>query len=197
MVQKRVVFILIFFLFQGFLFAQESERSLYQSTQSYLKATQTKDWKTVLDMMNPKIFAIAPKAMLEQMYRQMENDAGMRFMYSEMEIIGFKTELTLSDTSYVPVDYSMKIQIQLNPGIYKNAEDINQLHRGFEKTYAGQEVLYDQINSRFSIGIKNTLIASSALNSSLWYFSEYKANDPLLGFILPREVMNRLHAGWN
>ncbi|WP_157359818.1 hypothetical protein [Algoriphagus mannitolivorans] len=168
-----------------------------QSTQSYLNATQAKDWKSVLEMMNPKIFNYAPKAMLEQMYKQMENDSGMRFNYSEIEILRIKTEFILADTSYIPVDYSMTIQVHVNPKLYKNPDDIRLLHQGFEKTYAGQEVVFDPVNSRFSIDLKNTLIASSAQNSQLWYFSEYKANDPLLSYILPIEVMNRLLAGWN
>lgn len=178
-------------------FAQEDKEILLKSTQSYLSATQSKDWKTVLEMMNPKIFNFAPKPMLEQMYRQMENDSGMKFHFSGIEILSYKSEYTLADTSYIPVDYSMTIQVQLNPSIYKNADDIRVLHQGFEKTYAGQEVIYDQSSSRFFIDIKNTLIASSAQNSNLWHFSEYKANDPLLSYILPSEVINRLLAGWN
>jgi hypothetical protein len=197
MIKRILIILLVLTQVHLPLFSQETEKSLLKSTQIYFQATQLKDWKTVLDMMNPKVFHYAPKAIMEQMYRQMENDAGMKFIYSEMEIISIKSELTLADTSYIPVDYSMTLQIQLNPGIYRKPKDINLLHRGFEKTYSGQEVVFDQANSRFSIEIKNTLIASSALNSNLWYFSEYKAHDPLLNFILPTEVMNRLLEGWN
>lgn len=195
---QNLGFSILLFLFLGsFSFAQEDQKYLVQSTQSYLNATQTKDWKSVLEMMNPKIFNYAPKAMLEQMYKQMENDSGMRFVYSEIEILGIKTEFVLADTSYVPVDYAMTIQVQVNPKLYRSPDDIRVLHQGFEKTYAGQEVVFDPVNSRFSIDLKNTLIASSAQNSKLWYFSEYKANDPLLIHILPVEVMNRLLAGWD
>lgn len=189
--------ILLWFSLSSLGFAQEDKNILLQSTQTYLNATQEKDWKTVLDMMNPKIFNFAPKAMLEQMYRQMENDSGMKFLYSEVKILGIKSELTIADTSYIPVDYAMTIQIQLNPNLYKNSSDIRILHQGFEKTYAGQEVVFDQTSSRFLIDIKNTLIASSAQYSNLWHFSEYRANDPLLAYILPAEVMDRLLAGWN
>ena len=194
---KYLLFTLLYFPLQNHSYGQVKDSSLELSTKSYLKATQSKDWKTVLEMMNPKIFNFAPKAMLEQMYRQMENDAGMKFVFSEIEIMGIKSEYSLADTSYIPVDYSMTILVHINPNLYKNPEDVKVIHQGFEKTYAGQEVIYDPINSRFSIDIKNTLIASSAQNSNRWYFSEYKANDPILNFILPEEVMNRLLVGWN
>ena len=194
---KYLLFTLLYFSLQNHSYGQVKGSSLELSTKSYLEATQSKDWKTVLEMMNPKIFNFAPKAMLEQMYRQMENDAGMKFVFSEIEIMGIKSEYSLADTSYIPVDYSMTILVHINPNLYKNPEDIKVIHQGFEKTYAGQEVIYDPINSRFSIDIKNTLIASSAQNSNRWYFSEYKANDPILNFILPEEVMNRLLVGWN
>ena len=195
---KCLLFTILSFSFFSYpSFGQVKDSSLELSTKSYLDATQSKDWKKVLDMMNPKVFTIASKKMMEQMYRQMDNDSGLKFSFSEIEILGYKSALIISDTSYIPVDYSMTIQIQLNPGLFKNPEDISLLHRGFEKTYAGQEVVYDQLSSRFYIDIKNTLIALSAQNSGLWYFSEYKANDPLLNHILPNEVRQKLMAGWN
>ncbi|TDQ18841.1 hypothetical protein DFQ04_0649 [Algoriphagus boseongensis] len=163
----------------------------------YFLATQAKDWNKVLDMVNPRIFSIAPKDMMQQMYSQMESDSGMKFHFSEIKILGYKTELILQDTSYVPVDYSMILNIKLNPEIFKTPEHINMLHQGFEKTYAGQEVQFDQENAQFFIGVKNTLVASSAKNSNQWFFSEYKANDPLLSKILPAEVIDRLQKGWS
>lgn len=197
MLKSGLLFLLLFGSVQFSLIAQGGPTTLLESTQRYLNATQLKDWKTVLDSMNPKIFLYVSKPQLEQIYRQMENDPGMKVQYTEMEILNIKSGYILSDTNYIPVDYAMTLQIQLNPQLYPNPEDINHLHQGFEKTYAGQEVLFDQETSSFWIEIKNTLIASSVNGTDQWYFSEYKANDPLLSKILPLEVLARLEKGWS
>ncbi|WP_187174259.1 hypothetical protein [Algoriphagus sp. AK58] len=176
--------------------SQSHELTIQPKLDQYFLATQTKDWKTVLDMINPKIFSLAPRDMMEQMYSQMENEAGMRFDFENMKVLDFKEGLVLTDTIYVPVDYSMTMDIYLNPDLYSTEKEIQQLYESFQITYLGQGIQFIKENLKFSLDIKNTLIASSPLNQESWTFLEYKANDPLTSFLLPTEVIDRLQRGW-
>ncbi|PZV83934.1 hypothetical protein CLV31_105160 [Algoriphagus aquaeductus] len=195
--KKSVLFFLAAFLSIHCAWAQGHSLELQPKLEQYFLATKTKDWKTVLDMANPKIFTLAPRKMMEQMYSQMEHEVGMRFDFGEMKILDFKEGLVLTDTVYVPVDYTMTLEIYLNPSLFTTEKQIQQLYEGFQIAYSGQQIRFDEETMRFTIKVKNTLIASAKRDSNHWYFGEYKANDPLTRMIFPHEVLERLRQGWN
>lgn len=181
----------------GLAFAQANPALLQSHLDRYFLATQAKDWKTVLDMVHPKVFSLAPREIMEQMYSQMENESGMRFDFGEITILHFKTELVHSDTVYIPVDYAMTLEIHLNPSLFSSDKQIQQLFEAFQIAYSGQQISFDEAQNRFTINLKNTLIASTKKDSNHWYFGEYKANDPLTRLIFPDAVLDRLREGWN
>lgn len=165
--------------------------------ETYFLATQNKDWNGVMDMINPKIFSFAPRELMVQLYSQMESDAGMEMNFTEMEILDIKKGLEWSDTTYVPVDYKMTLLIHLNPNRYQDPEVLKSMSAGFELAYAGQDISFDRARMSFTIKVKNTLIASSKLDSDQWYFGEYKPTDPITKLIFPEEILKRLEQGWN
>jgi hypothetical protein len=193
--KRLLIFIPLFSLFFS---AKAQKIELIEAKlHHYFEATQTKDWETVMDMANPKIFNFASKESMVQLYSQMESDSGMGMDFSDMEILGIKKEYLLSDTLYVPVDYKMTLEIQLNPDRYQDPQVLNSMRAGFEIAYAGQEMSYDEENMRFIIKVRNTLIASSRKDSDEWYFGEYRPSDPVTKLIFPTEILNKLQTGWN
>ncbi len=184
------------FLF-SFLAKAQHNQVIENILEGYFQATENKDWVKVMDMANPKIFDFAPRETMIQLYAQMESDAGMGMEFSEMEILDIKKEYIHADTLYVPVDYKMTLEIQLNPARYQDPQLLNSMRAGFEVAYAGQDIVYDEENMRFTIKVKNTLIATSKQASNQWFFGEYKPNDPVTRLIFPSEVLNRLLQGWN
>lgn len=193
---KFRIFFLILFL-SSFLAKAQHNQVIEQILQDYFEATENKDWVKVINMANPKIFNFAPRETMIQLYTQMESDAGMGMDFSEMEVLDIKKEYIHADTLYVPVDYKMTLEIQLNPARYQDPQLLNSMRTGFEVAYAGQEMVYDQENMRFTIKVRNTLIATSKLSSNQWFFGEYKPNDPVTQLIFPTEVLDRLQNGWN
>lgn len=194
---KRIAWLALFLFFGYSTQAQEGNPALHFQLNHYLEATQSKDWSRILDMVNPKIFQLAPREMMEKMYSQLEKDGGIQFTISDLQVLDIKKSFTLSDTSYIPVDYSLVMSIQVNPEFYKTDNDLEILYRSFQHVYAGQEIYFDREKYTFTIHMKNTLVASSDTSTDQWYFSEYKANDPLVAYILPQEVRNKLQTGWN
>lgn len=179
-----------------FTFAQ-NEQVITNQLEKYFEATQTKDWTTIVELANPKIFSFVSKDMLIQLYGQMESDAGMKMDFQDMEILHIKKEFVLGDTSYVPVDYRMRLLIQLNPDLYQTEKEIQQIMDGFSIAYSGQEIQFDREALEFSIQVKNTLIANSKKDENQWYFGEYRANDPIAKLIFPEEILSKLEKGWN
>lgn len=178
-------------------FCQQEYSSVESRLETYFLATQNKDWNGVMDMINPKIFSFAPRELMVQLYSQMESDAGMEMNFTEMEILDIKKGLEWSDTTYVPVDYKMTLLIHLNPNRYQDPEVLKSMSAGFELAYAGQDISFDRARMSFTIKVKNTLIASSKLDSDQWYFGEYKPTDPITKLIFPEEILKRLEQGWN
>ena len=178
-------------------FCQQEYSSVESRLETYFLATQNKDWKAVIDMINPKVFSFTAKEQMVQLYSQMESDAGMEMNFTEMEILDIKKGLDWSDTTYVPVDYKMTLLIHLNPSRYQDQEVLNSMLTGFELAYSGQEIAFDREQMSFTIKVKNTLIASSKLDSNLWHFGDYKPTDPMTKLIFPTEILKKLEQGWN
>jgi hypothetical protein len=178
-------------------FSQSTSSQVESKLERYFQATQNKDWNQVMDMINPRIFNFAPRELMVQLYSQMESDAGMDMKFTEMEILHIKKGINLRDTTYMPVDYKMTLLIQLHPSRYQNADELQSMLAGFELAYAGQEINFDEASKKFTIRVRNTLIASSKLNSDTWFFGEYKPSDPITKLIFPLEILKKLEQGWN
>lgn len=195
---KKLLFVsLCILLFFQEVKSQNHSISIETELDKYFLATQNKDWNGVMDRINPKIFSFAPRELMVQLYSQMEADAGMEMNFTEMEILDIKKGVEWSDTTYVPVDYKMTLLIHLNPNRYQDPEVLKSMSAGFEIAYAGQDITFDQERMSFTIKVKNTLIASSKLDSDQWYFGEYKPTDPITKLIFPEEILKRLEQGWN
>lgn len=174
---------------------QQEKKLVEMEMIRYLQAMETKDWITVVNMVNPKYFLQVPKELLMQVYRQMDNQQGLQISFLEPKITSIKKELILADTSYIPVDYSLIMQIRPAPELFNSESELLDLYQEFEQSYQGQEVVFDQDSGLFYIDLKNTLIASKSGNQI--YFLEYHAKDPFLEKILPAQVLERLKLGWN
>ena len=195
---KKIIVLTALVFFSCFkVFSQHDSTTVESRLEAYFQATQKKDWNRVMEMINPKIFSFSPKELMIQLYTQMESDAGMEMNFTEMEILDIKKGLDWSDTTYVPVDYKMTLLIHLNPSRYQDQEVLNSMLTGFELAYSGQEIAFDREQLSFTIKVKNTLIASSKLDSDQWYFGEYKPTDPITKLIFPEEILKRLEQGWN
>jgi hypothetical protein len=120
----------------------------------------------------------------------------MLIRFDNSKILSFRTELVVSDTSYVPVDYSQYLYINVNPALYKTKKQLKTLQDGFELNYLGQGIEFDPNKHQFIVESRNTLIASSPVGKELWSFWEYRPNDPMIRLIFPKEVTERLKRGW-
>lgn len=195
---KKIIVLTALVFFSCFkVFSQHDSTTVESRLEAYFQATQKKDWNRVMEMINPKIFSFSPKELMIQLYTQMESDAGMEMNFTEMEILDIKKGLDWSDTTYVPVDYKMTLLIHLNPSRYQDQEVLNSMLTGFELAYSGQEIAFDREQLSFTIKVKNTLIASSKLDSNLWHFGDYKPTDPMTKLIFPTEILKKLEQGWN
>jgi len=195
---KKLLFVSLFIL----LFFQEVKSqnhsvSIETELDKYFLATQNKDWKAVIDMINPKVFSFTAKEQMVQLYSQMESDAGMEMNFTEMEILKIRKGVEWRDTTYVPVDYKITLIVDLNPSRYQDPDMLKSISTGFEVVYGGQDISFDREQMSFTIRAKSTLIASSLLNSEQWYFGEYKPTDPITKLIFPEEILKRLEQGWN
>lgn len=196
MKKSLFVSILILLFFQE-VKSQNHSVSIETELDKYFQATQNKDWKAVIDMINPKVFSFTAKEQMVQLYSQMESDAGMEMNFTEMEILKIRKGVEWRDTTYVPVDYKITLIVDLNPSRYQDPDMLKSISTGFEVVYGGQDISFDRERMSFTIRAKSTLIASSLLNSEQWYFGEYKPTDPITKLIFPEEILKRLEQGWN
>lgn len=191
-------FLTVLFIFcAGSILGQRQPESVQNKQLLYFEATESKSWDIVLDMINPKIFKLTPRVKIEQIYRQMDNKTSMLIHFRNMKILNFLPELVVSDTSYIPVDYSQELHIQVNPGIYKTKKQLRILQEGFQLSYLGQGIKFDPKKYQFILESRNTIIWSSPVGKEFWTFWEYRPNDPMLKVILPLDVVNRLGSGWS
>ena len=195
---KKSLFVsLLILLFFQEVKSQNHSISIETELDKYFQATQNKDWKAVIDMINPKVFSFTAKEQMVQLYSQMESDAGMEMNFTEMEILKIRKGVEWRDTTYVPVDYKITLIVDLNPSRYQDPDMLKSISTGFEVVYGGQDISFDREQMSFTIRAKSTLIASSLLNSEQWYFGEYKPTDPITKLIFPEEILKRLEQGWN
>ena len=181
--------------------------SLFSFTQSDIKSKFTDDLNTMvqltnsnefiklMDFTNPKLFEIAPRDQLIEIYENMIS-MGMEIKGGIARINYISDAIAFDDKIYYKIYYrsnqNFKISGQMLDGLDAMKEYVY-------STLApkAKDVRFDDKTNTFYIEeLQQIMIAESSLSSDDWFYTEYDKEDPqqaqILEYIFPSQVLEKL-----
>lgn len=167
-----------------------TENQIRAKLDTYFVATDAKDWDTVLDMIYPKLFELAPRESVRQQFVSLEDD-GMGFNFFDV-VIGHMTDpVDFEQESFILLDYEHKMGITLiDTSMQAAATAMLSIFRG---QYGEDNVSYDESKYTFTVQVAKKMLAVSPIDTSDWRFVDIDPKKPVvLTMLVPEEVRKKL-----
>lgn len=154
---------------------------------AYLGYMNKGDYNSALDFMPSKVFKIAPKEQMVQMFEQLQ-EQGMRMEVNFLKLKTISKVVQHEGTNYCKFTYDGKIIVHLS-GAMLQMKDL--LMTSFQDQYEGGKVTDE--GDQVLIEVEQTVIAISEENSSEWKYAEYnKTSEQTIQLVVPDEVLEKL-----
>lgn len=172
--------------------AQNTRTSIENRVNSYFEATERKDWNAVVDMVYPKLFNIATKEQMVEVFESIESE-GMKMDMKNFSIQKISDVITHEGEKFATVDYDMLMSIQFTSVEYRDSSVQEMIKASFDGLYGAENVNYDPAAFSFDISASRTMFAIANEGTMDWYFIE---NDPsqkeLTEMLVPAAVREKL-----
>lgn len=155
---------------------------------SYGAALNASDWDTVLDMMYGKLFEIAPRESIKEVFVQLELD-GMKMMFKNFDITSVDGPITADEEDFILIHYVGDIDILLS-GDMAGDGSMELLEGGFKEAFGKNSVKMDMENKVFHIRSIKSMFAIAENGTKDWKFLENNQNEKaLLDTLIPEKVL--------
>ncbi len=172
--------------------AQNTRESIQNRVNQYFKATEQKDWNAVVDMVYPKLFDIAPKEQMVEVFQNIESE-GMKMDMKNFNIKNISDVITHEGEKFATVDYDMEMTIGFTSVEYRDSSVQTMIKSSFEGLYGAENVKRNPADFSFDIAASRTMFAIANEGTMDWYFIENdEGQKELTEMLIPMEVREKL-----
>lgn len=191
-------FLLLIFLFPLVFQAQTSwdEAGIREMLGQYFQLMEDKEMVKTLDHIHPKLFEIAPRAMLEEQIAATFADTTVIVGMHDYEIGSISKLIKEDDVLYGRVDYvfTMDMKFMENEENEENVGKNDFMMEMFKGLYGEENVSYDEETDTIIISITSSLFVIGDPEIGSWKMIENKkGGEALLNMILPEKILEKLH----
>ena len=156
---------------------------------NYLDAFNKGDWDGVINMIYPKLFDLLTKEQMIQTFNQME-EMGMEMKTDFNKIEKVSEVINYESSKFCRVYYNAGLTIKISGVMLENKD---QLGQSFLAAYGLENVKYDDINNKFDINAKKSMIAVSNIDSDEWTYIEYNdQQEEMFKQLIPENVLEQI-----
>ena len=192
---KNILSSLIIFI-SLFAFAQSDLKSKFtDDLNSIVQLTNSNEFSKLMDFTNPKMFDIAPRDQLIEVFENMIS-MGMQTKGGIARINHISDVIAFDDKKYYKIYYRCDMTFKISGQLLDGLEGMKEY---FFSTLApkAKDIRFDEKTNTFFIEeLQQVMIAESSLNSDNWYYIEYRIEDPqqnqILEYIFPSQVLEKL-----
>lgn len=179
-------------------YAQSGKEAIQKEIDNYLLALENRDVDKILDYVYPKLFDLAPRAMMKDMMESFYKDSTITFQDSKIENI---SEIIEQDTiQYALIDYAftMVSLVKDEFGATESEEGEENEEDGFDPAsmfkmmYGEENVKYDKKARKIYINQNKQMFAIlDPAYEGGWKFLENQKDSPFIGTMIPEEVQKQ------
>ena len=187
---KKLVVLFLFILSCSLATNAQADEAMKARLDTFMKLNQALNFEKLMDYIYPKVFTIAPREQLIQVFK--ESFAGNDELSMEMDSLRTGTiskPVTIGEGSYYLIGYSMLIRIKLTN---EKADAGNSMLGLMKSQYGEDNVRYDKATGKFVITVNTSMVAIKDAQSPQWSFLNFEPDHPLAAQLLDEAVITKL-----
>lgn len=151
----------------------------------YFEFTKANDYTSMMDYVYPKIFTLATKEQLVQVFNGLET-MGIGLNVDDVDINKLEPLMKSGDKNFAVADYNIEIRLELKTPSVQSAEVVESLKSTFTVSYNATDMKYDDETKMLSFSGRKYLLAvkDPEYDGENWYFLEYDASQPMAAQML-------------
>lgn len=174
---------------------KETDNSLRQRLDEFMKANDEMNLEKVLDYTYPKLYTIAPRAEVLKVMQETFNSEQVKVELDSMRVDTLYPVFQLGKGSYAKVKYSMVMLMNFN--VAKDSADgggaaqNEMIRQGLAQQYGEQNVSMDE-KGIIHVRIQSPMVAIKDEISKEWTFVNLKEGDAMTDKMVSKEVQDKL-----
>ena len=171
--------------------SSKDKKDIETRMDEYFVYTQENDYVNMMEYVYPKIFTLASKEQLVEVFSGMEA-MGIRLNVKDIEINEIQALMTKDDKQYAVANYDIDIRLDLLNELMQSDEAVESLKSSFKVSYDATDMSYDKEAGALSFHGKKWMLAikDPEFDGDNWYFLEYDASNPMAAeMILDGDVL--------
>lgn len=187
---KKLFVLFLLILSCSVIASAQADEGMKARLDTFMKLNQSLQFEKLMDYIYPKVFTIAPKEQLVQVFK--ESFAGNDDMSMEMDSLRTGTissQVTIGEGSYYLIRYSMLIRIKITN---EKADGSNSMLGLMKSQYGEDNVRHDKATGKFVITVNTSMVAIKDAQSPQWSFLNFEPDHPLAAQLLDEAVITKL-----
>lgn len=187
---KKLFVLFLFMVSCSLVSNAQADEAMKARLDTFMKLNQSLQFEKLMDYIYPKVFTIAPKEQLVQVFK--ESFAGNDDMSMEMDSLRTGTissQVTIGDGSYYLICYSMLIRIKITN---EKADGNNSMLGLMKSQYGEDNVRHDKATGKYVIIVNTSMVAIKDVQSPQWSFLNFEPDHPLAAQLLDEAVISKL-----
>ncbi len=188
----RKISLLLLVVFGSFLaFAQSNDPDLNKRLDEYMRLTRELKFEEVMNYMHPKIFDLATKEQLIEVFKQTFENDEISIGFDSTSITRISEDYKHANVIYKKIDYSMDMVVRFKDTSSLGDENFIAIMKGaFSGAFPGSTVVFNPTRKSFDIKTSDIMFGLKDHATAPWLFLGYeKKNEVLLKLLYPREVL--------
>ncbi len=187
---KKLFVLCLLFLFCSHITNAQADEEMKARLDTFMRLNQSLQFDKLMDYIYPKVFTIAPREQLVQVFK--ESFAGNDDLSMEMDSLRTSTissKVIIDGGSYYLIRYSMLIRIKIT----NEKADAGSSMLGLMKSQYGEEnVRHDKVTGKYVVTVNTSMVAIKDALSPQWSFLNFEPDHPLAAQLLDEAVITKL-----
>ena len=170
----------------------EHEVSVQQKLDQYFDFMIRSEWDSLMDMIYPKLFSLAPRELMIETFKQISSQE-MKITFDLPEIQSISAPVDYEEEVFSKVDYLVLMNMQMLFEDLQAPEFIEFLQTSFQQKYGPDNVKYDPSSFTFALKIDSEMFAIAPTGTTDWKFIENKDDQvDLINQLIPQNIREEL-----
>lgn len=149
----------------------------------------TMEWNldALLDLTDPELFEIVPRAVMRDQLSGLSSDENMEVRFADFTVDRIGELIAYDGIDYVPIDFHHGMCFTMKSADYRKPEVVARMARMLEKSYG--RVSVDTAAASVRLTARKSMFAIRRNPTADWYFVEYRAeNSAMIDLLVPPVV---------
>ena len=169
----------------------QRDTSLQRRLDEYLAANKQLDFDRLMDYIHPKLFEIAPREQIIELFKSIFDNPQMTISMDSMLVKEVSKSFNFKGAEYKKVDYYVSMNLRFKDStVLKDQDKVSQIQEQVKTSMNADNVRYIAENNSLAIDARKIMFAIKDNPRTQWMFLGYEPQQrEMMKTLVPEEVL--------